>query len=71
MDSAKKPQKSNPRLGANLLSQLLFLWAVPLLFKGSRKGLNSDDLTVCLDKDESKVLGDRLERCVFSYLNIN
>jgi len=71
MDSSKKPHKSNPRQGANLLSQLLFIWSVPLLFKGSRKGLNTKDLTVCLDKDESKVLGDRLERCVFSYLNIN
>jgi len=62
MDSTKKPQRSNYRQGANILSQLLFLWAVPLLFKGSRKGLSTKDLTVCLDKDESKVLGDTLER---------
>ncbi|XP_055303160.1 ATP-binding cassette sub-family C member 4-like [Sitodiplosis mosellana] len=62
MDSSRKPEKSNPRKGANPLSQLFFLWVIPLFWKGTRKGLNTDDLTQCLEKDESESLGDELER---------
>lgn len=62
MDNTKKPIKNNPRNGANFLSVLLFCWFVPLLWKGTRKGLNVDDITVCLDSDLSEVLGAKLER---------
>ncbi|XP_055848459.1 ATP-binding cassette sub-family C member 4 [Episyrphus balteatus] len=61
MDSSKKPSKPNPRKHANFLSQLLFVWAIPTLYKGSRKGLGQDDLTKCLKIDRSEVLGDKLE----------
>ncbi|EDW66850.1 ATP-binding cassette sub-family C member 4 [Drosophila virilis] len=61
MDSSAKPERKNPRQGANFLSQLLFVWAVPLLYRGSRQGLNTDDLTECLKEDHSEQLGDRLE----------
>lgn len=62
MDSGRKPDRKNPRKGANPLSQLFFLWIIPLFWKGARKGLNTDDLTQCLEKDESEMLGDHLER---------
>lgn len=62
MDSSRKPERPNPRKGANPLSQLFFLWTLPLFWKGSRKGLNTDDLTQCLKKDESELLGDELQR---------
>lgn len=62
MDSGRKPERKNPRKGANPISQLFFLWIVPLFWKGTRKGLNTDDLTACLQKDESETLGDCLER---------
>ncbi|KAL7728495.1 hypothetical protein ACLKA6_012510 [Drosophila palustris] len=61
MDSSAKPDRKNPRQRANILSQLIFAWAVPLLYRGSRKGLNTDDLTECLKEDHSEQLGDRLE----------
>ncbi|XP_050316874.1 ATP-binding cassette sub-family C member 4 [Bactrocera neohumeralis] len=61
MDSSRKPEKINPRRHANILSQLLFVWAMPLLFKGAKNGLNTDDLTKCMPKDSSEDLGDRLE----------
>ncbi|XP_034486075.1 multidrug resistance-associated protein 4-like [Drosophila innubila] len=61
MDSSAKPERKNPRQRANILSQLIFAWAVPLLFRGSRQGLNTDDLTECLKEDHSEQLGDRLE----------
>ncbi|XP_004519652.1 multidrug resistance-associated protein 4 [Ceratitis capitata] len=61
MDSTRKPEKINPRRHANILSQLLFVWAIPLLFKGSKRGLNTDDLTKCMPKDCSEDLGDSLE----------
>lgn len=62
MDFSKKPERENPRKGANPLSQLFFFWIVPVFWKGTRKGLNTDDLTHCLRIDESEVLGDELER---------
>lgn len=62
MDSSRKPKRENPREGANPLSQLFFLWIIPLFWKGSRTGLNTDDLTQCLKKDGSEMLGDELER---------
>lgn len=62
MDFSKKPERANPRKGANPLSQLFFLWMTPVFWKGTRKGLNTDDLTHCLRIDESEVLGDELER---------
>jgi ATP-binding cassette, subfamily C (CFTR/MRP), member 4 len=61
MDSSKKPEQPNPRQNANPLSQLLFGWIIPLLFKGTRKGLHTDDLTKNLEKDNSELLGDKLE----------
>lgn len=62
MDFSKKPERKNPRKGANPLSELFFLWMAPVFWKGTRKGLTTDDLTQCLRKDESEVLGDELER---------
>ena len=64
MDSGRKPESKNPRTGANPLSQLFFFWILPLFWKGTRKGLNTDDLTQCLKKDESELLGDQLERYI-------
>lgn len=68
MDSSRKPEKTNPRRHANILSQLLFVWAIPLLYKGSKHGLNTDDLTTCLPQDYSEDLGDRLEHKWYSEL---
>lgn len=61
MDSSRKPEKSNPRNNANILSQLTFIWSIPLMYKGSKSGLHTDDLTKCLNQDRSEDLGDRLE----------
>ncbi|KAH8278513.1 hypothetical protein KR018_004323 [Drosophila ironensis] len=68
MDSSAKPQRKNPRQRANIISQLIFAWAVPLLYRGSRRGLNTDDLTECLTEDRSEQLGDRLEQQWFNEL---
>lgn len=35
MDYSKKPERKNPRKGVNPLSQLLFLWIVPVMFRVS------------------------------------
>lgn len=56
------PKQVNPRQKANIFSQLLFAWIIPLLYKGSREGLKEDDLPKCLEDDDSKQLGDNLER---------
>lgn len=61
MDSSAKPERKNPRERANFFSQLIFAWTVPLLYRGCRQGLNTDDLTECLEADHSEQLGDRLE----------
>lgn len=62
MDSSKKPTKENPRVGSFPLSQLIFGWILPLMFKGTTKGLTQNDLTKCMKADESEELGNRLER---------
>lgn len=61
MDYSKKPEKENPRSSSNPLLQLTFLWMLPLLYRGSKKGLSTDDLTKCMEKDNSELLGDKLE----------
>lgn len=62
MDSGRKPDKENPRRGVNIISQILFIWIIPLFWNGVRRGLTTDDLTKCLDKDKSDKLGDELEQ---------
>ena len=62
IDNTKKPEKKNPKKGTFCLSKLIFGWMVPYLFKGSRRGLNKDDLTKCLKEDKSEDLGDKLGR---------
>lgn len=62
MDSSKKPERENPKNGANPISLLFFLWIAPLLLKGTNRGLNTDDLIKCLEEDKSDTLGDDLER---------
>lgn len=61
MDHSKKPETENPKERSNPLSQLFFIWAIPLLRKGAKKGLNQEDVTKCLEKDRSEQLGDKLE----------
>uniref|UniRef100_A0A336LRH9 CSON001220 protein n=1 Tax=Culicoides sonorensis TaxID=179676 RepID=A0A336LRH9_CULSO len=61
MDNSKKPEKENPRKYANPLSKLLFCWIIPLMFTGTRHGLTTENLTKCLEKDESEMLGNKLE----------
>lgn len=61
MDSSKKPELKNPRKGANILSQLFFIWVVPVLWHGMRNGLTIDNRTQCLTEDKSADLGDKLE----------
>ncbi|XP_037945079.1 multidrug resistance-associated protein 4 [Teleopsis dalmanni] len=62
MDSSSKPERQNPRRNANFFSHLIFAWSIPLLYKGSKNGLNTDDLTQCLPEDRSEDLGDKLEK---------
>lgn len=56
------PGKENPRVRAGCFSQLFFGWIMPLLYKGSKGGLTENDLPKCLPDDDSKALGDKLER---------
>ncbi|EDV92547.1 ATP-binding cassette sub-family C member 4 [Drosophila grimshawi] len=60
MDSSTKPDRKNPCEEASFISRLIFAWAVPLLFRGSRQGLTALDLTECLKADRSEHLGNRL-----------
>ncbi|XP_017848791.2 multidrug resistance-associated protein 4-like [Drosophila busckii] len=69
MDGSAKPQGKNPSQRANVLSRLLFAWAIPLLYRGKRKGLNAHDLTKCLPADESQPLADQLEDAWFRELS--
>lgn len=48
MDYSKKPDRKNPRKGANPLSQFLFLWMVPVMFRVSHAAPNAAVLAVAL-----------------------
>lgn len=62
MDNSKKPEKVHPKENANIINRIFLTWIVPTLFKGSRSGLTTDDLTKSLKDDDSHILGDKLER---------
>lgn len=62
MDSSRKPELRNPRQGVAAWSQLLFGWVVPVLWHGCRNGISTDQLTQCMPRDDSAMLGDQLER---------
>lgn len=66
MDFNKKPHLENPAEGANFISQIFFLWTIPLFWKGMKDGLTTNDLTKCLQNDKSEKLGDELEELVLS-----
>lgn len=62
MDSSRKPDRKNPRQGANPISELFFVWVIPTLWRGLKGGLNTENLTQCLKEDNSSALGDKLEK---------
>lgn len=62
MYNTAKPKEVNPRAKAGFLSQLFFTWIIPLMYKGCKNGLKEDDLPQCLPDDESRILGDKLEK---------
>ena len=51
-------------LGAIILSLcfICFRWMTPFLWNGSKNEIKKEDLHKVLQEDESKVLGDKLER---------
>lgn len=61
MESDRSDLLQNPREGANIFSQLFFLWTIPLFQKGYSKVLQLTDIYQPLKGDKSKTLGDRLE----------
>ncbi|RZC33433.1 ABC tran and/or AAA 25 domain containing protein [Asbolus verrucosus] len=56
----KKKLKAHPKQKANFLSN--FLWQLPLLYRGFKKGVSEDDLYDTLEEHQSKSLGDKLEQ---------
>lgn len=51
----------NPMVKANILSNLLFCYTLPIFIKGKKKNLEPSDLYRALDEDKSSTLGDRME----------
>lgn len=48
----------------NFSITFFFLWIVPLFWCGVQNGLSTENLTKCLDEDESNIFGDELEKLV-------
>lgn len=46
MDYSKKPERKNPRKGANGLSQLFFAWVMPTMLQVSTAELNCRQLNL-------------------------
>lgn len=68
MHNPKVPINENPRKNVNSISQLTFWWLIPTLYKGSKNGLDHEDVTKCLDRDCSTMLGNKLEMYVLLIL---
>lgn len=62
MDNSKKPEKPHPFENTNIINRIFLTWLIPILYKGSKSGLTTDDLTKSLKNDDSQMLGDKLER---------
>lgn len=62
MEGVRKSLPPNPRAKANIFSILTFWWTIELFRKGYRKVLELGDLFTPLERDNSEVLGDRLEK---------
>lgn len=62
MEAVRQSLPPNPRAKANILSILTFWWTIDLFRTGYRKALELGDLFKPLDRDNSQVLGDRLEK---------
>ncbi|XP_056606564.1 multidrug resistance-associated protein 4 [Triplophysa dalaica] len=62
MEPINKDAKSNPAARANLFSQIFFCWLNPLLRIGSKRRLEEDDMYNVLPEDQSKRLGEELQR---------
>lgn len=64
METIKTKLKPNPREDANILSILFFAWTIPLFRTSSSKVLEIEDICQPQQCDQSKVLGNRLERYI-------
>ncbi|XP_046744998.1 ATP-binding cassette sub-family C member 4-like [Diprion similis] len=62
MDNKKKRSLKSPEETASFLSALCFGWTLPIFIKGAKRDLQITDLYDPLKSNESKELGDRLER---------
>ena len=61
--------------GTNMFSHksdfnICFRWLTPFLWKGFNKNLKNEDLYRVLPEDDSKFLGDKLERYIYKLYNV-
>lgn len=62
MEAIQRKLPPNPKDKAGFLSQLLFVWTVPIFKGGYTKALDVADLFQPLRTDRSQSLGDRLDK---------
>lgn len=62
METIKTKLKPNPRDTANILSILFFAWTIPLFKQSSAKSLEIEDICQPRKCDQSKLLGEKLEK---------
>ncbi|XP_063697681.1 probable multidrug resistance-associated protein lethal(2)03659 [Culicoides brevitarsis] len=63
METDKRNQRELPpcpREKANIFSYVLFIWILPIFWKGRKKDLDTDDLYQPMREHKSETLGDRL-----------
>ncbi|XP_031635983.1 multidrug resistance-associated protein 4-like [Contarinia nasturtii] len=62
MESGKRKLRENPRESASFISQIFFIWAIPIFKTTYDKVLDANDANEPLQRDRSSVLGDRIEK---------
>ncbi|XP_050309650.1 ATP-binding cassette sub-family C member 4-like isoform X2 [Anthonomus grandis grandis] len=62
MEAAFSIKQENPKKKANIISRLFFGWIAKLFYTGAKRSLKLNDIYKTLECDESKLLGDKLEK---------
>lgn len=70
MESGNRKLQANPRASASWFSILFFGWTIPMFKRTYNRILRVCDINEPLTVDQSRVLGDRLERYIFKLIEI-
>jgi hypothetical protein len=64
MDARSKKDTLNKRESSGFVSKALFLWMIPLLWKGRKRVIEIEDINDVPEKNKSDTVSEQLQRYV-------